>query len=65
MRGVIVAPKNVNSKQDVEELLSKLIALNMWTAGATQDAIARGLGKGKAWVNDFLKGVPKSKVSKD
>jgi hypothetical protein len=42
-----------------EELLTKLLALNMWTAGATQDAIAATLGKGKAWVNEFLKGVPK------
>ena len=47
----------------VEELLAKLIALNMWTAGATQDAIAAAIGKSKGWVNDFLKGVPKKNKS--
>lgn len=43
----------------VEELLTKILALNMWTAGATQDSIAAAVGKGKSWVNDFLQGVPK------
>lgn len=47
----------------VEELLAKLIAINMWTAGATQEAIAAALGKSKGWVNDFLKGVPKKSKS--
>jgi hypothetical protein len=48
----------------VEELLVKVLALNMWTAGATQIAIASAVGKGGKWVNDFLKGVPKPKTIK-
>jgi len=43
----------------VEELLTKLLALSLWTAGANQDTIAAAVGRGKKWVNDFLKGVPK------
>jgi hypothetical protein len=44
----------------MEELLSKLIAISLWNAGASQDKIANALGKSKIWVNDFLKGVPKA-----
>jgi hypothetical protein len=57
-------PKNDASNSKVEELLNKLIAINMWTADATQDVIAARLGKSKGWVNNFLRGVPKSKSSK-
>ena len=54
-----MAEKKYGANQGVEELLCKLIALNMWAAGATQAAIARNLGKGMTWVNESLKGVPK------
>jgi hypothetical protein len=47
----------------VEELLTKLLALNMWTAGASQATIAAAVGRGDKWVNDFLKGVPKPNKS--
>ena len=52
-------PKKRTTNTAVEELLSKLIAITMWTAGAGQAKIARALGKSINWVNDFLKGVPK------
>jgi hypothetical protein len=42
-----------------EELLSKLLAISLWTAGASQGTIARAVNKSKTWVNEFLKGVPK------
>jgi hypothetical protein len=45
----------------IEELLSQLIALSLWRAGASQDKIARALKKSKGWVNELLKGVPKPK----
>jgi hypothetical protein len=52
-------PKKRTSNTEVEELLSKLIAITMWSAGASQGKIARAVGKSTNWVNDFLKGVPK------
>jgi hypothetical protein len=42
-----------------EELLTKLLAVNMWIAGASQGKIATTIGRGTTWVNDLLKGVPK------
>jgi hypothetical protein len=48
---------------EIEELLSKLLAINLWNAGASQNKIASAVGKSPNWVNDFLKGVPKPKKS--
>jgi len=53
-------PKKASPNENVEELLTKILALNLWKAGAKQMAIARAVGKGGKWVNDFLKGIPKS-----
>jgi hypothetical protein len=53
-------PKKARPDENVEELLTKILALNLWIAGANQMAIARAVGKGGKWVNDFLKGIPKS-----
>jgi len=52
------------SNPKIEELLSKLIAIGLWNAGASQEKIAQAVGKSKIWVNDFLKDVPKPKKSK-
>ena len=41
------------------ELLSKLLAVQLHSMGATQDHIARIVGKQKLWVNPLLKGVPR------
>ena len=51
--------KKRTSNTEVEELLSKLIAINLWSAGASQTKIAKAVGKSPNWVNGFLKGVPK------
>jgi hypothetical protein len=51
--------KKLTPNDDVVELLTKLLAINMWKAGASQAVIARAVGRGLTWVNGFLKGVPK------
>jgi len=53
--------KKATPNEQIEELLCKLLAITMWTAGAKQMAIARAVGRGGKWVNDFLKGIPKRK----
>jgi hypothetical protein len=55
--------KKPTPNDEVEELLSKLVAINLWNAGAPQANIARAVGKSPNWVNSFLKGVPKPKKS--
>lgn len=56
--------KKKTPNNQVEELLSKLVAISLWRAGATQDVIAERLNKGKAWVNQLLQGVPKPAAPK-
>ena len=41
----------------IEELLQTLIVLEMFSLGATQDKIARVVGRQKLWVNAILKGL--------
>lgn len=55
-------PRKKLMPSDQNELLTKLLAVNMWSAGASQAAIARSLGRGLSWVNGFLKGIPKPKA---
>lgn len=43
----------------IAELLECQIALDLYFRGASQDTIARVLGKSKSWVNSLLQGVPK------
>lgn len=43
------------------ELLEKLLVLQMHTMGATQDQIAKTVGRQKLWVNGLLKGLPREK----
>lgn len=43
----------------VEELLQKLLVLQMFSLGATQEKTAKVVGRSKQWVNDILKGMPK------
>ncbi len=40
-------------------LVERQIALDLYFRGPSQDTIARVLQKGKKWVNDLLRGVPK------
>jgi len=51
--------KKMTPNDQVEELLSKLLAINFWAARASQNTIARAVGKSATWVNQLLKGVPK------
>lgn len=44
------------------ELLEKLLALQMHSIGATQEQIAKTLGRQKLWVNSLLKGIPRGGV---
>ena len=57
-------PKKPTPNDQIEELLTKLVAINLWTAGASQDVIAARVGKGKLWVNEFVQGVPKPPAAK-
>jgi hypothetical protein len=41
-----------------EELLQKLIVLQIFALGASQDKIAKVVGRQKLWVNTILKGLP-------
>jgi hypothetical protein len=53
--------KKQTPNDQIEELLSKLLTINLWNSGASQNTIARAVGKSATWVNQFLKGVPKPK----
>ena len=53
--------KKQTPNDQIEELLAKLLTINLWSRGTSQDKIARAIGKSKTWVNQFLKGVPKPK----
>jgi len=59
-RGDMPGKKQTPNDQ-IEELLAKLLTINLWSRGTSQDKIARAIGKSKTWVNQFLKGVPKPK----
>jgi hypothetical protein len=43
--------------QRVEELLQKLLVLQMFSMGATQAKTAKVVGRSKQWVNEILKGI--------
>jgi hypothetical protein len=47
-----------------EELLQTLIVLQMFSMGATQDKIAKVVGRQKLWVNTVLKGLSRPAVQK-
>lgn len=51
-----------NDLERVEEVLQKLLVLQMFSMGATQEKTAKVVGRQKQWVNEILKGMPR-KVS--
>jgi hypothetical protein len=55
-----VAPRADDDK--VIELLQTQIVLEMFALGATQDKIAKVVGKSKLWVNAILKGLARPKA---
>jgi len=54
-----MARRTLDPAQRTTELLEKLLVAQLHGLGATQDQIARVVGKNKAWVNATLKGIPK------
>ena len=54
-----MAAKIKDNSARVSDLLEKLLAVQLHSAGATQDQIARMVGKQKLWVNRLLKGIPR------
>jgi len=54
-----MSAKKQTPNNQIEELLAKLLAVGLWNCGASQNTIARAVGKSATWVNHFLKGVPK------
>lgn len=43
----------------VAELLERVLVFQLFALGATQDRIAKVVGRQKPWVNALLKGLPK------
>jgi len=55
-------PKRNHESERTTELLEKILVMQMHAMGATQDQIARVVGKQKLWVNGILKKVPRRVV---
>ena len=54
----------VSDEKSLDRLISlseRQIAVQMHFAGASQDAIAKVLGKSKGWVNALLRGLARTK----
>lgn len=47
--------------EKLEQLLQTLIVLQMFALGATQEKIAKTVGRSKSWVNTILKDIPRPK----
>jgi hypothetical protein len=43
----------------VEELLQKLLVLQMFSMGVPQEKIAKTVGRQRQWVTELLKGIPR------
>ncbi len=53
-------PRKTRGKKDrAAEYLEKLIVLQLYALGASQDHMAEAVGKSKTWVNDLVKGLPR------
>jgi hypothetical protein len=52
------------NEDKLEELLQTQIVLQLFALGATQDKIAKVVGRQKLWVNTILKGLPKPVAGK-
>lgn len=53
------ARRDRSEGDQVEELLQKLLVLQLFAMGAPQDKIAKVVGRQKLWVNTLLKGIPR------
>lgn len=52
-------PKKTRDADRAADLLEKLLVFQLHSLGATQDRIAKTVGRQKAWVNDLVKGLPR------
>lgn len=53
-------PKKTRRNPDrAANLLEKLLVFQLYGLGASQDRIARAVGRQKVWVNELVKGLPK------
>ena len=50
-----------SDEEKILELVQTQIVLQMFALGATQDKIAKVVGKSKLWVNTILKGLTRPK----
>ena len=50
---------SANDLERIEELVQKLLVLQMVSMGATQEKTAKVVGRQKQWVNEILKGIPR------
>jgi hypothetical protein len=59
-----MAKANTDSSSNrTTEILEKLLVMQMHSMGATQDQIAKTVGKQKLWVNGLLKRIPRAPQS--
>jgi hypothetical protein len=56
-----MARRKVEPDSRSVQLLEMLVSLQLFSLGASQDKIAKAVGKSKGDVNKILKGVPKPK----
>jgi hypothetical protein len=54
-------PGRPDDDNRIEELLQTLIVLQLFGLGASQDKIAKVVGRQKLWVNTILKGLTRPK----
>lgn len=54
-----------NESERTNELLEKILAVQLHMAGATQDQVARTIKKSKQWVNALLKDIPRRPKKSD
>jgi hypothetical protein len=61
-----MVPKRQRTEdEELKELLQKLLVLQLFSMGATQDKIAKVVGRQKLWVNTLLKGIPRKVTDGD
>jgi hypothetical protein len=54
-------PGRQDEDDKIEGLLQTMIVLQMFALGASQDKIAKVVGRQKLWVNTILKGLTRPK----
>jgi hypothetical protein len=57
--GLYVPNSKAGGGDRTAELLEKLLVMQMHAMGATQDQIAKAVGRQKLWVNGLVKKVPR------